>query len=138
MTSTASSSASTHSLCLGLAAAAALCLALAAAAAAHRAWQQQAQQQPRDAKEAAALSFLQAHMPERDRGAVSDAVLLQHARLALAARRAHAWAADVPWQVRANAPACCVMPAAAPAARARNLQHTYAPVARLLRARSCS
>jgi hypothetical protein len=55
-----------------------------------------------DPQLAEALAFLQAHMPARDRALLSTARLTRHARLALAARRATAWAAAVPWPLFLN------------------------------------
>jgi hypothetical protein len=48
------------------------------------------------------VTFLQQHMPERDRGKVNHKMLVHHARLALKARRANSWAASVPWDIFLN------------------------------------
>lgn len=48
------------------------------------------------------LHWLQANMPARDRGRLSERQLRAHVRLALAARGASAWAAAVPAELFLN------------------------------------
>ena len=48
------------------------------------------------------MDWLQANMPERDRGVLSDKQLRYHVRLALAARSATSWAAAVPLELWLN------------------------------------
>lgn len=62
---------------------------------------------------ARALAFLRRHQPEHDRALVSDGRLEEGVALALAARGASPWAADVPWEVFVNDVlpyACCDEP----------------------------
>jgi hypothetical protein len=49
-----------------------------------------------------ACAFLNAHLPQRDSGRISQQRLRQHAQLALAARDATPWAAAVPWPLWLN------------------------------------
>lgn len=55
-----------------------------------------------DAELQQCLDFLHKHMPARDRGQITQRLLVHHAKLALKARRANAWAAEVPWEVFLN------------------------------------
>ncbi|KAF8070875.1 hypothetical protein HT031_000956 [Scenedesmus sp. PABB004] len=85
---------------LGLAFCAAVLLAGGAAAAVR--WRAACADAPATAEEAECLAFLERNLPARDRGVVSRGLLLRHARLALAARRATPWAAAVPWEIFLN------------------------------------